>query len=473
MKILYATSEAFPFAKSGGLGDVSGSLPKTLKKNNVDIRAIMPLYQDIPDQYKKDMQWVGSFTVPLNWREQTCEVYMLLHEGIWWYFIKNDHYFGRPGLYGYFDEAERFLFFSKAVLEFVPQYDFWPTIIHCHDWQTAAIPVLLNKHYKHHFKNLKTVLTIHNIKYQGIYGADTLFDILGLHPEDITSDLEYYGDVNLLKAGMYNADWVTTVSPTYAKELEHAYFAEGLDGVVRDIKPKMTGILNGIDYTVFNPETDSYIDYTYKEEPDKKRKNKLAFQKELGLPQSEKTVMIGMVTRLVELKGLDLVCRMIEEILEMDVQFVLLGTGEHGYEETFHSIETRFPEKASALIQFSQELASKIYAASDLFLMPSRIEPCGLSQIIALKYGALPVVHRTGGLNDTITHFDSETEEGNGFVFDHYNAHEMLEAIMYAVDLYQNEPEKIDRAIQNAFQSLFDWEKAACDYYHIYEKIDV
>lgn len=470
MKILYATSEAFPFAKSGGLGDVAGALPKTLKKNNVDIRAVMPLYKDIPEHYKEKMEKIGEFDVQLNWRNQPCELYVLKHDNVFWYFIKNDYYFGRSGLYGYYDEAERFLFFSKATLTFLPLFDFCPNIIHCNDWQTAAIPMLLNKQVGIGCGHqVKTVLTIHNIKYQGVYGAETLFELLGLYPNDITSELEFNGAINILKAGIYYSDYVTTVSPTYAEELEHAYFAEGLDGVIRDVKWKMRGILNGVDYDLFNPKTDQALYKNYDTFAGK-QENKQAFCEEYDLDPEKLT--IGMVTRLVELKGIDLVMRMIEDIMEEDVQLVLLGTGEYHYEEFFKYVADRWPRQTSIHIRFSNEMASKIYAASDVFLMPSRVEPCGLSQIIALKYGTLPIVNRTGGLNDTVNHIDLEKETGTGFIFDHYNAHEMYEQIKRANELYQDK--KVwETYVKQAFAANFDWEKQAIKYFDVYKTVDM
>jgi len=470
VKILYATSEAFPFAKSGGLGDVAGALPKTLKKNNVDIRAVMPLYKDIPEHFKEEMEKIGEFNVQLNWRNQSCELYVLKHDNVFWYFIKNDYYFGRSGLYGYYDEAERFLFFSKAILTFLPMFDFCPNIIHCNDWQTAAIPMLLKKQVGIGCGDqVKTVLTIHNIKYQGVYGAETLFELLGLYPQDITSELEFNGAINILKAGIYYADYVTTVSPTYAEELEHAYFAEGLDGVIRDVKWKMRGILNGVDYDIFDPKTDQAL-YKIYDTFEGKQANKQAFCEAHDLDPDK--LIIGMVTRLVELKGIDLVMRMIEDIMEEDVQLVLLGTGDYHYEEFFKYVAERWPKQTSIHIRFSNEMASNIYAASDVFLMPSRVEPCGLSQIIALKYGALPIVNRTGGLNDTVEHIDVEKASGNGFIFDQYNAHQMYEQIVLANELYQDKA-VWETYVNQAFQANFDWEQQSIEYFDVYKTVDM
>lgn len=470
MKVLYATSEAYPFAKSGGLGDVAGALPKTLRKKYVDIRAVMPYYKDIPEEYQQKMRKVGEFDVQLNWRNQPCELYVLMHEGVFWYFIKNDYYFDRGGLYGYYDEAERFLFFSKAVLCFISLYDFSPNIIHCNDWQTAAIPMLLKKQpHLDPTRNIRTILTIHNIKYQGVYGADTLFEILGLTPEDITSEIEFNGAVNIMKAGIYYSDYVTTVSPTYAKELQHAYYAEGLDGVIRDVSWKMHGILNGVDYDVNNPKTDPALKYNY-DDLEGKRKQKEHFCKEHGLDPNKLT--IGIVTRFDELKGINLIMRVIEELIGLDVQLVVLGTGDADYEDFFQYVGDRWPEQTSIHIRFSQEMASNIYAASDLFLMPSRVEPCGLSQIIALKYGALPVVNRTGGLNDTITHIEEGETKGNGFIFDQFNAHQMLRQIERAKKIYDQDPERFQGFVKEAFNADFNWEKQSCEYYKVYQAVD-
>jgi starch synthase len=474
LKILFATSEAFPFAKSGGLGDVAYALPKTLKKKKVDIRAVMPLYGDIPEEFVQRMEKIGDFTVQLNWRNQQCALYYIVHENVFWYFIKNDYYFGRGGLYGYYDDAERFLFFSKAILTFIPLYDFCPNIIHCNDWQTAAIPMLLKKQYNHQLCSadyMKTILTIHNIKYQGIYGADTLFELLGFYPEDITSELEYHGACNILKAGIYFSDFVTTVSPTYAKELEHAYFAEGLDGVIRDVHYKMKGILNGVDYEVFHPAIDRGLYENYQTNYELKLKNKAAFAEQYHLDPNKFT--IGMVSRLVELKGIDLIKRMIVEIMEQDMQLIVLGTGDKEYEDFFHYVKERYPSNTSIHICFNNQLASQIYAASDVFLMPSRIEPCGLSQIIALKYGTPPVVHSTGGLTDTVTDTSNETNKGNGFVFNQYNAHQMFEKLVLAKEIFDTDKEYWKEIVGRAFRADFNWEQQACEYYEIYNNLEL
>ncbi len=471
MKVLYVTSEAAPFAKSGGLGDVAGSLPKALKKEGTEIRVILPLYKDMPQKFQDQLEFLGGYEVNLNWRKQNCQIFQLVHEEVTYYFLGNDYYFKRDGLYGYFDEAERYLFFSKAVLEFVPKFGFWPDVLHVNDWQSAAIPFLLNKHYRKHYQYMKTVLTIHNIKYQGIYGRETLMDLLGLKPTELTSDIEFKGDTNLMKAGIYNADHVTTVSPTYARELTHEYYGEGLHGVVKDNQYKMTGILNGIDYDSNHPQKDPHVWVPYTRSLKKKRENKKIFMEELGFQYDDSKPLVGIVSRLDELKGIDLITHVIYEMMQMGIYLVLLGTGESRYESIFREIEHRYPEHASVNITFDSGMASKIYAASDMILMPSRVEPCGLTQIIALKYGAIPLVRKTGGLNDTIQKFDVTTAQGNGFMFNAYNAHEMLSEFKRAVCIYEKNQDLWENLAKNAFQSNYDWTQSAKAYQSIYDQI--
>jgi starch synthase len=471
MKVLYVTSEAAPFAKSGGLGDVAGSLPKVLKQKDVDIRVIMPLYRDIPDSFKEKMEVIGNYEVEMNWRHQKCEISRLTLNDVVYYFVGNSYYFDREGLYGYFDEAERYLFFSKAVLDFVPKFDFWPDIVHCNDWQSAIVPFLLEKQYRNHYRQLKTVLSIHNIKYQGVYGEETIMDILGLKKEDLTRDIEFNGDTNMLKAGIYNADWVTTVSPTYARELEYEYYGEGLHGVIKSNNHKMTGILNGLDYETNNPQTDTNLYVNYTKSIKKKNENKRQFMRELNLKYDEDKPLVGIVSRLDELKGIDLVTGVIYEIMKLGINLVVLGTGDKKYEDVFRHIHNSFPDTVSVNIAFDSAIASKIYAASDIILMPSRVEPCGLTQIIALKYGAVPLVRRTGGLNDTITKFDIVTGEGNGFVFSSYNAHEMLSELNRAVCLFRKNRESWNQLVANTFKSKFDWSQSANQYIEIYDKL--
>jgi len=471
MKVLFVASEVKPFAASGGLGDVAGSLPKMMNKKGQDVRVIMPLYRDIPEVFKKDMEKLGEYKVELNWRKQTAEIYKLKRDGVIYYFVGNDYYFEREGLYKHYDDAERFIFFSKAVLEFIPKFDFWPEILHCNDWHTAIIPYLLNKQYKVHYQDLKTLLTIHNIKFQGIYGVNTAYEILGLKPEEITGDIEYKGNINIMKAGIYNADWVNTVSETYAKELEYEYFGEGLQDVIKDNNQKMSGILNGIDYDVYNPQKDEAIYEKYTRSIKKKKINKMMLLKELGLEENDEKPLIGVISRLDELKGVDLILHVMYEIMNLDVNLVVLGTGEKNYEKSFKQISSVFPNNASVIIDFNSEMASKIYAGSDIMLMPSRIEPCGLVQMIALKYGTIPLVRKIGGLNDSITKFQPSTKEGNGFVFRTYNAHEMFHELKRAVKIYKKNKEAWEELVKNAFKTKFSWNESAEKYIELYKKI--
>jgi starch synthase len=471
MKVLFVASEAKPFAASGGLGDVAGSLPKMINKKGEDVRVIMPLYKEIPAEFKNEMEKLGEFKVELNWRNQKAEIFKLERDGVIYYFVGNDYYFDRKDLYKHYDDAERFIFFSKAVLDFIPKFEFWPDILHCNDWHTAIIPYLLNKQYRVHYQDLKTILTIHNIKFQGIYGVNTVYDILGLHPEEITGDIEFRGNVNIMKAGIYNADWVNTVSPTYAKELEYDYFGEGLQEVIKENNHKMSGILNGIDYDVYNPQYDENIYENYTRSLKKKKNNKMMLLKELGLEENDEKPLIGVISRLDELKGVDLILHVMYEIMNLDVNLVVLGTGEKNYEDSFRQIASVFPNNARVIIDFNSEMASKIYAGSDIILMPSRIEPCGLVQMIALKYGTIPLVRKIGGLNDSITKFEPASKEGNGFVFRTYNAHEMLHELKRGVKIYKKNKEAWDQLVKNAFKSKFSWDKSAEEYIELYNKL--
>lgn len=470
MNILFTTSECVPFIKTGGLADVAGSLPKALMDKNTDVRVVMPLYSNIPEKYRKKMKKTGEFDVGLNWRRQTCEIFTLKHDGVVHYFLGNDYYFNREGgIYGHYDDGERFLFYSKAILEMLPYIDYIPEIMHCNDWHTAIIPYLANTHYRPHYRDMKTVLTIHNIKYQGIYARETLYEILSLKPEEITLDFEFNDAINIMKSGIYNADWITTVSPSYAKELEYDYFGESLEGVISVNRYKMTGILNGIDYDVHNPAKDKNIEVNYTRSYSKKLENKEILLKELGLDYDHNRPVIGMITRLDELKGIDLVMAVGKEIMDLDVNLVLLGTGEAKYEDYFRYLESQYPGRVSARIMFDSKVASRIYAGSDIMLMPSRVEPCGLNQIIALKYGTVPIVRNTGGLGDTIFGYDETEKSGNGFKFDDYNAHAMLFEIEKAVDLYKNSNDSWKNLVANTFKCKYDWKASAMEYKKVYK----
>lgn len=437
MKVLFAASEALPFAMSGGLADVAGALPKALRRRLIGCRVIMPLYSIISDELKNNLKFICHITVPVSWRRQYCGVFEAHIDGVIYYLIDNQYYFKRDGLYGFYDDAERYAFFSRAVLEVIPHINFVPDIIHCNDWQTAMIPVYLNEMYRNNdlYKNIKTVYTIHNIQYQGKYGMELYGDVLGL-PEGRESIVEYDGCVNLMKGAVQCADKVTTVSPTYAREILDPYYSHGLDEILKQFTYKLTGIVNGIDTDVYNPQTDTAIfkNYTVDTVADK-AVNKKELQKQMNLPQKSVPV-IGMVTRLVKHKGVDLVKCVFEELLKADLQFVILGSGEWEFETFFYDISKKHPDKVALKLGFDATLAHRIYAGADIFLMPSQSEPCGLAQMIALRYGTVPIVRTTGGLNDTIS--DSGDGTGNGFTFANYNAHDMQNAVWRAIGGYDD-----------------------------------
>ena len=469
MKVLFATSEAYPFAMSGGLADVSGALPKALRKRMVGARVIMPLYGTIGDELRQNMTFVCNITVPVSWRRQYCGVFEAHLNGVIYYFIDNEYYFKRDGLYGYYDDAERFVFFSRAVLEVIPYIGFNPDVIHCNDWQTALIPVFLNEMYKNDplYADIKTVFTIHNIQYQGKYGMELYGDVLGL-PEGRESIVEYDGCVNFMKGAIQCADKVTTVSPTYSREILEPYYSFGLDSILKEFTYKLTGIVNGIDYDVYNPETDKDIFKNFTADTLKDKKvNKKKLQKEMGLPESD-VALVGMVTRLVSHKGIDLVKRVFEELLSADVQFVILGSGEWEFETFFYEMSKKYPDKVGLKLGFDSKLAHKIYAGADLFLMPSKSEPCGLAQLVALRYGTIPIVRETGGLNDTVK--DSGDGEGNGFTFKTYNAHDMENTVWRALEGYADK-KGFKILSKRAMEYNSSWSNSANAYLKLYKEI--
>lgn len=473
MNVLFAAAEGVPFIKTGGLADVIGSLPRELISEGVNIRVVLPKHRHIPDVYKKSMKLVKAFNIELGWRNQYCGLEEMVYEGVYFYFIDNEYYFKRDGLYGYGDDAERYAFFAKAVLDSIPYMDFNPDIIHCHDWHTALISVFLKTNYSDIplYKDIQTLFTIHNLQYQGIFSRGTLQDILYIDDKYYSDEyLEYYNQVNCLKGGLVFSDLLSTVSRSYADEIQTAYFGEGLDGVLRKRSSELYGIINGIDYNEYNPEKDKYIYTQYRDELDKKIQNKLSLQRELGLQDREQIPLVAVVSRLAPSKGFDLIADVLDEMMAMDIQLVILGTGEKVYEDFFKSAAEKYRLKLSANITFSNALAHKFYAASDIFLMPSRFEPCGLSQLIALKYGSIPIVRETGGLKDTITPYNKFTGEGNGFSFSNYNAHEMLNILKMAIELYHNE-DTWNNIFHNAVNSDFSWRSSSKEYIKLYNKL--
>lgn len=472
--ILFIASEAAPYIRTGGLGDVAGALPKALNDLGYDVRVIIPLYEGIPNQYKSVMKNLGNTYMPLSWRYQYAGVYEQTGQnGIKYYFIDNEYYFKRNGLYGHFDDAERFAFFSRAVLEVMPVIDFYPDIVHCNDWHTALVPVFLNEFYRdrNEYKNIKSVFTIHNIQFQGIYDKFLIGDILGI-PEEHSSVVEYGNLLNYMKGGIEASDKVTTVSKTYACEILDPYYAYGLESILHERNYKIEGIVNGIDTEVFNPVKDKALFMNYGiDSINLKTKNKEGLCGMLRIKYDEKKPLIAMITRLTTQKGVDLVSAVIDDILTADVQFVLLGTGEWKYETFFKEKERERGAKFKAIINFSDDLAAKIYAAADIFLMPSQFEPCGLGQLIAMSYGTIPIVRETGGLKDTVEPYNPMTKTGTGFTFKTYNAHDMLNAIWSAVDTYYNRPTDWETLVRNAMSRDFGWAQSAAKYADLYLKI--
>lgn len=478
MKVLYVTAECWPFAKTGGLGDVAYALPKALKKEGVDVRVIMPKYSTIPTYLKDQLKKVGEFSVDVSWRSQYCGVEEMELDGVTFYFIDNEYYFKRDGaesIYGHGDDAERFIFFTNAVLKSIDKLGFYPDVINISDWHTGMLPLFLKEKYAHlpKYKNIKTMYTIHNLQYQGIFGREILGDVLDIDFKYFNNgDIEYHGDINFMKAGINFADKVSTVSPSYAEEIKTEFYGNGLDGLIRANSNKLVGILNGLDYDINNPKTDKNLFANYDVNSiDKKVKNKVELQKLLKLDVDPDIPMVGIVSRLVSQKGLDLIDFMMPEIVNEKLQLVVLGTGDNQYQSMFHYYDSHYPDKVSANITFDSALAQQIYAASDIFLMPSLFEPCGIGQMIAMRYGTLPIVRETGGLKDTVVPYNQYTKEGNGFSFANYNAHEMFFTLQRAVRLYKEDKETWNTLVKNAMETDDSWSKSAKEYIKIYKSL--
>lgn len=476
MKVVFVTPEAGPFVKTGGLGEVMGSLPAYLHKQGVDVRVIMPKHSTI-EHFQREFKHLAHFDVPVAWRKQYCGLEELVYQEIPYYFIDNEFYFSRPSIYGEYDDAERFAFFSRAALESLIHIPgFKPDIIHCHDWHTALIPLMLKEFYSREplYYPIKTIFTIHNLKYQGIFSKEVLGDIVGLGMEYFTEHaLEFYGGVNFMKAALLYTDWITTVSPTYAQEIQNPYYGEKLEGILRKRNECLTGILNGVDYEVYNPFKDPYLFRPFNNLSLvlAKEENKKHLQSSLELPVRRESAVLGMVSRLVDQKGMDLLAHVMEEILMLDVQLVILGAGEHQYEEMLRYFASKYPEKLVIRLEYSDKLAHEIYAGADILLMPSRFEPCGIAQMIAMRYGTIPIVRETGGLKDTIMPYDEMTGAGNGFSFINYNAHELLFTVQHALEIYQGDKLLWGNIRQNAMESDFSWDKSAKAYIEIYESL--
>lgn len=478
-KILFVASESVPFIKTGGLADVVGSLPKSFPKEEFDVRVVIPNYTCIPWEYRSDFKYITHFYMDLGQVSGSEYVGVLTtqYDGITFYFIDNQCYFGGNTPYGdtRFD-IEKFCFFSKAALSILPSINFKPDIIHCHDWQTGVLPVYLHTIFRdnHFYDNIKTIMTIHNLRFQGIWDIKTLQKITNF-PDYVfrPTDMEYNKDANMLKGGMVYANYITTVSNSYKNEIQNDYYGEGLDGVVRQKSGDLYGILNGIDYNEYNPETDNEIFSKYNKYSfiENKLYNKRGLQHELGLEQNDNKFMIGIISRLTDQKGVDLIARVIEEIVDDHTQLVVLGTGDKGYEDMFRYYEWKLKGKVSGNIYFSNNRAHKIYAAADAMLVPSRFEPCGLTQLISLRYGTVPIVRETGGLRDTVEPFNIYSDCGTGFSFANYNAHEMLNTINYAKHIYFNNRDKWNGIAFRGMEKDYSWGNSAQDYAGLYRKL--
>lgn len=474
MKVLFAVSECGPFVKSGGLADVAGSLPKELKSLGTEVRVILPKYGTIPELYKKEMKKISEFFVTVGWRNQYCGIEELEYQGVTFYFIDNEYYFKRDRLYGYYDDGERFSYFNRAVLECLSHLDFMPNVIHCHDWHTAMIPYLLRVDYQNRkgYESLRTVFTIHNLQFQGIFPKEVLGDLLGLNQQFFhPRHLEFYGNINFMKGSIVAADKITTVSPTYKQEIMTPTFGEKLEGLLREREEDLFGILNGIDEQFYNPEDDPYIYQTYEKSTiENKIVNKLEIQKFFGLPVRKTTPLMVMISRMTKQKGFDLVKCVLHEILDEDIQVIVLGTGDFEYEQYLREAAHRYPGKLKVKIGFNEQLAHRLYAAADLFLMPSLFEPCGLGQMIAMKYGAVPIVRETGGLNDSVFSWNEKTKEGNGFSFSNFNAHDMLYTIRRALHFYHNKKEWPE-IVESAMKMDYSWAQSAFKYNCVYAEL--
>ncbi len=473
MKILYAASEAQPFVSSGGLADVAGSLPKALAEAGNSCSVVIPYYKNsIKPELQEKLEYITNFNVPVGWRSQYCGIFKADVDGVTYYLIDNEYYFKRDfGIYGYYDDAERFAFYSRAVLEMVQQLDLQPDIINSNDWQTALVPVYYSIYYKHQYNmwGIKNVFTIHNIQYQGQYGLELLEDVLSI-PLHLASIMEYDGDVNFMKGAIETADKVTTVSPSYAAEILDPWFSHGLDRELKNKTYKTTGFLNGIDTEMYNPETDKLISANYTSDNTRgKNTCKARLLDELKLPLGDEPVM-AMITRLVEPKGIDLVKCVSEEILSLGFKLVVLGSGEQDYESFFRSMQDAHPDKVRFTCGFDAELARRIYAGADMFLMPSKSEPCGLSQMIAMRYGTIPIVRSVGGLKDSVPDAENEDGKGLGFTFCTYNALDMLSAITRAENAYKDK-RRWNLLVSKAMKADFSWKQSAQLYLGLYEEL--
>nr|WP_326126505.1 glycogen synthase GlgA [uncultured Oscillibacter sp.] len=472
MKILYATSEAVPFCKTGGLADVAGSLPAALAAEGAEVAVVLPLYRRVRERFGSQLTFLCYDYVNLGWRHVYCGLFSLEKDGVTWYFLDNEQYFDRPDLYGYMDDGERFGFFSRAVVRMLDHMAFWPDVINCNDWQTALVPIYLKDDgvREDRFRSIRTTLTVHNIEYQGRFNPYVLGDLFGLDAgwvEDGTLLMD--GDLNLLKGAILCADAVNAVSPTYANELKMAYFAHRMESVMRQCEYKLYGVLNGIDMERYDPAKDPSIAANFSaEDMSGKDADKAHLQRLAGLREEPHVPIVAIVSRLVSHKGLDLICEVLHDMMKLPLQLVVLGKGDKKYEEFFHWAAQQYPGRMSVRLDYNEELSMAIYAGADLFLMPSKSEPCGLSQMIAMRYGTVPIVRETGGLKDTVHPYEAWRDAGNGFTFANYASNDMLHVIREAVYLYKDYPDAFGRLRKRAMECDFSWARSAGEYLRIY-----
>lgn len=473
-KILFVASESLPFAKSGGLADVIGSLPKELVKKGHDVRVVMPDYANIKSEYRCDFKEIYRFDVWFGRYNEGCTVYEYIYEGVVFYFISHISLFNRTGLYGYDDDSFRFAFFQKAVLDMLEKINYKPDIIHCHDWHTGMIPCLYHEQYKNNpfYHDIKFVYTIHNLAYQGNFNVSVLEELFNL-PYSLfeSGKLRFWDGISYMKAGIIYADKVTTVSPTYANEILSEEYGEHMDQVLALRKDNLLGIVNGLDQVEWNPKTDKDIAFNYRSSLKTKQKNKMELQRQMGLRVDPNVCLIGVVSRLVDQKGFDLLVDNFEKIMAKDVQLVILGSGDSYYENNFRYKQGIYYRRLCFYCGYNNSVAHKIYAGADIFLMPSRFEPCGLSQLISMRYGTIPLVRETGGLKDTVEAYNEFTKTGNGFSFAPYNGHDLLYTIDRALYFYYDRKEDWENIVQNAFNYNSTWENSANKYLELYENM--
>lgn len=474
--ILFVASECVPFIKTGGLADVVGSLPKYFDKKYFDVRVILPKYMCMAQKWKDMLTYKANFYLHYNNEDRYVGIFETVYDGVTFYFIDNEFYFSGSSAYTNNNrwDIERFIFFDKAALSALPVIGFKPDVVHCHDWQTGLVPVYLKDSFRggEFFRDMKSVMTIHNLKFQGNEHPGFIKYLSGLSDYYFTIDkLMSYGDANMLKGGLVYADAITTVSNTYAEEIKTDFYGEHLNGLLNARKNDLRGIVNGIDYSSYNPENDPLIEHHYsvKNFRSEKIKNKRALQKELNLAQDDSKMMVGIVSRLTDQKGLDLIAYVMDELCQEDIQLVVLGTGEPRYENMFRHFSWKYPDKVSANICYNEQMSHKIYASCDAFLMPSLFEPCGLSQLMSLHYGTLPIVRETGGLKDTVQPYNEFTNEGTGFSFANYNAHEMLNIVRYARYVFGAKRDNWNKMAERAMKADFSWQQSAKKYQEMYD----